>query len=139
MRVTPNVYPGIDELDIVPARAVIHDAFEEHIIHAPGMGRVGELVAGRILPTPGAVLMAAEALAETSATSWWWTWAAPPPTCIGHRRQPRDRGDLDRPAAAQKRTVEGDLGTFVSAQHVAELLPSAERPDACRPPCRTSG
>ncbi len=36
VHVTPNVYPGIDQLDIVPARAVIHDAFEEHIIHAPG-------------------------------------------------------------------------------------------------------
>ena len=59
VRVTSNVYPAVDELDIVPARAVIHDAFEEHIIHAPGMERIGEVVSGRILPTPGAVLLAA--------------------------------------------------------------------------------
>ena len=44
VRVTSNVYPAVDELDIVPARAVIHDAFEEHIIHAPGMERIGEVV-----------------------------------------------------------------------------------------------
>ena len=64
VKLTTNVYPGIDELDIVPARAVIHDAFEEHITHAPGMERIGEVVNGRILPTPGAVLIAAERLAE---------------------------------------------------------------------------
>ncbi len=64
VRVTPNVYPGIDELDIVPARAVIHDAFEEHIVYAPGMERLGEVVTGGILPTPGAVLIAVERLAE---------------------------------------------------------------------------
>ena len=48
----------------MPARAVIHDAFEEHITHAPGMERIGEVVNGRILPTPGAVLLAAERLAD---------------------------------------------------------------------------
>ena len=50
---TNNVYPAVDELDIVPARHVIHDAFEEHITHAPGMERIGEVVNGKILPTPG--------------------------------------------------------------------------------------
>jgi len=64
VRVTANVYPGIDELDIVPARSVIHDAFEEHITHAPGMERIGGFVTGRILPTPGAVLIAGELLAS---------------------------------------------------------------------------
>jgi uncharacterized protein (TIGR01319 family) len=64
VRVTRNVYPGVDELDIVPARHVIHDAFEEHITHAPGMERITEFVTGSILPTPGAVLIAAEVLAE---------------------------------------------------------------------------
>jgi uncharacterized protein (TIGR01319 family) len=54
VKLTANVYPGIDELDIVPARAVIHDAFEEHITQAPGMERIGEVVNGKILPTPGA-------------------------------------------------------------------------------------
>src|SRR5574340_901256 len=61
--VTSNVYPRVDELDIVPARHAIHDAFEEHITHAPGMERIGEFVTGRILPTPGAVRVAAEMLA----------------------------------------------------------------------------
>jgi uncharacterized protein (TIGR01319 family) len=129
VRVPSTVYPAVDELAIVPARAVIHDAFEEHITPAPGMERIGEVVSGRILPTPGAVLLAAERLAD-------------------------DLGDLvvvdvggattdvhsitdgsiefsaiqTEPQAHSRRTVEGDLGTFVSASHVAAMMPEAERP-----------
>ncbi len=134
VRVTANVYPGIDELDIVPARAVIHDAFEEHITHAPGMERIGGFVTGRILPTPGAVLIASELLASDvgdlvlvdvgGATSdvHSITDGSPEIAAISVEPQPHS-----------KRTVEGDLGTFVSAAHVAELLPPAERPDPLPP------
>jgi len=134
VRMTANVYPGIDELDIVPARSAIHDAFEEHIVHAPGMERIGGFVTGRILPTPGAVLIAAEKLAETlgdlvvvdvggattdvhSVTDGSAEFSAISP----------------EPQPHTKRTVEGDLGTFVSASHVSELLPESERP-ATLPP-----
>ena len=129
VRVTPNVYPGIDELDVVPARSVIHDAFEDHIIHAPGMKRIGALVTGKILPTPGAVLVACERLAEDlgdlvaidvggattdvhSVTDGSIEYAA-----IQTEPQPHS-----------KRTVEGDLGTYVSAAHVVEMLAQNERP-----------
>ena len=132
--VTANVYPGIDELDIIPARHVIHDAFEAHITHAPGMERIGGFVTGRILPTPGAVLIAAELLAEAEgdlvvvdvggATTdvHSVTDGSPEMSAIATDPQPH-----------AKRTVEGDLGTFVSAEHVAGLLPAAERP-AMLPP-----
>ncbi len=134
VRVTANVYPSVDELDVVSARAVIHDAFEEHITHAPGMERIGEFVRGRILPTPGAVLVAAEALAEAvgdlvvvdvgGATTdvHSITDGTPEIAAISTEPQPHS-----------KRTVEGDLGTFVSARHAAELIPEAERPDALPP------
>ena len=36
--------------------------FEEHIIHAPGMSTVREMVTGPIIPTPGAVMEAAKLL-----------------------------------------------------------------------------
>ena len=129
VHVTPNVYPSVDELDIVPARHVIHDAFEEHIVHAPGMDRIGEFVTGRILPTPGAVLMAAEALAGAvgdlvvvdvgGATTdvHSVTDGSPEITAISTEPQPH-----------AKRTVEGDLGTFVSAEHTAALIGETERP-----------
>jgi hypothetical protein len=134
VRVTANVYPGVDELDIVPARAVIHDAFEEHIVHAPGMERIGELVSGRILPTPGAVLIAAELLAGSvgdlvvvdvgGATTdvHSVTDGSPEISAIATGPEPH-----------AKRTVEGDLGTFVSARHVAELIDEAHRPELLPP------
>jgi hypothetical protein len=31
--VVDNVYPRLDDLNIEPARRVIHDVFEKHIIH----------------------------------------------------------------------------------------------------------
>ena len=134
VKVTDNVYPGIDELDIVPARAVIHDAFEEHITHAPGMERIGEIVNGPILPTPGAVLMAAERLADTlgdlvvidvgGATTDVHSITDGSPEISAIQTEPQPHS---------KRTVEGDLGTFVSARHVAELLDARERPAALPP------
>jgi hypothetical protein len=129
VRITSNVYPGIDQLDIVPARTVIHDAFEDHIIHAPGMERISELVTGNILPTPGAVLLAAETLAETLGDL----------VVIDVGGATTDvhsvtDGSLEynaiqtEPQPHSKRTVEGDLGTFVSAEHVNELIEARERP-----------
>jgi hypothetical protein len=134
VRVTSNVYPGVDELDIVPARHAIHDAFEEHITHAPGMERIGEFVTGHILPTPGAVLVAAEVLADEvgdlvvvdvgGATTdvHSVTDGSPDIAAISTEPQPR-----------AKRTVEGDLGTFVSAPHTAALIAEGERPDPLPP------
>jgi hypothetical protein len=139
VRVTSNVYPGIDELDIVPARRVIHDAFEEHITHAPGMERLAELVTGRILPTPGAVLLAAEALAETlgdlvvvdvgGATTDVHSVTDGSPEIAAISTEPEPHS---------KRTVEGDLGTYVSAHHVALLMSDAERPTELPPAIPTT-
>jgi hypothetical protein len=134
VRVTANVYPGVDELDILPARAVIHDAFEEHIVHAPGMERIGELVDGRILPTPGAVLIAAELLAE--AVGDVMVVDVGGATTDVHSvtdGSPDIAAIATAPEPHSKRTVEGDLGTFVSARHVAELIDEAQRPEGLPP------
>jgi len=129
VRVTPNVYPDIDALDIVPARAAIHDAFEEHIAHAPGMERIAEWVSGRILPTPGAVLMAAEALAtELGDLVVIDVGGATTDVHSVTDGSPEIAAIATDPQPHAKRTVEGDLGTYVSAAHVAALMPSAERP-----------
>src|SRR5574340_173020 len=112
VRVTRNVYPSVDELDIVPARHVIHDAFEEHITHAPGMERVAEFITGSILPTPGAVLLAAELLAAElgdlvvvdvgGATTDVHSVTDGSPDIAALATEPQPHA---------KRTVEGDLGT----------------------------
>jgi len=124
VRVTENVYPSVDELDILPARRVIHDAFEEHIIHAPGMERIGEFVSGHILPTPGSVLVASELLAAElgdlvvidvgGATTDVHSVTDGSAEIAALATEPQPRA---------KRTVEGDLGTYISARHVVDLMP----------------
>ncbi len=129
VRPTSNVYPAIDELDIVPARAVIHDAFEEHIIHAPGMERIGEIVDGRILPTPGAVLIAAELLAaEVGDLVVVDVGGATTDVHSVTDGSLELAALMTEPQPHSKRTVEGDLGTYVSAPHVVEMLESQKRP-----------
>jgi hypothetical protein len=139
VRVTPNVYPGIDELDVVPARAVIHDAFEDHIIHAPGMERIGALVTGRILPTPGAVLVAAETLAETLGDLVVIDVGGATTDVHSVTDGSVEYAALQvEPQPHSKRTVEGDLGTYVSAPHVVEMLAQGERPTKLPPAIPTT-
>jgi hypothetical protein len=118
----------------VPARAVIHDAFEEHITHAPGMERIGSLVTGRILPTPGAVLISAELL--SMAMGDLVVVDVGGATTDVHSitdGSPEIQSMCTDPEPHSKRTVEGDLGTYVSARHVAELMPTNERPEDLPP------
>jgi hypothetical protein len=134
VRVTSNVYPGIDQLDIVPARAVIHDAFEAHIIHAPGMERIGGLVTGNILPTPGAVLLAAETLAETLGDLVVIDVGGATTDVHSVTDGSIEYNAIQtEPQPHSKRTVEGDLGTYVSAEHVNELIDARERPQHLPP------
>ncbi len=135
VRLTSNVYPSIDELDIVPARAAIHDAFEEHITHAPGMERIGEVVNGKILPTPGAVLIAAERLAEEVGDLVVVdVGGATTDVHSVTEGSPEIAALMIEPQPHSKRTVEGDLGTYVSAAHVVEMLAQQERPRRLPPP-----
>lgn len=117
-----NVFPDVDVLNIEPVRRLIHEVFNRHIIHAPGMARLGDLTHRGILPTPGAVLRGAELFAEAlgdclvfdiggatsdvhSVTDGSLEWAA----------------RMVEPEPRAKRTVEGDLGVFINARNIIEL------------------
>lgn len=117
-----NVFPDVDVLNIEPVRRLIHEVFNRHIIHAPGMARLGELTHHDILPTPGAVLRGAELFAETlgdclvfdiggatsdvhSVTDGSLEWTS----------------KMVEPEPRAKRTVEGDLGVFINAHNIVEL------------------
>ncbi len=123
----PNVYPRLDQLAIEPARRAIQAVFEEHIVAAPGMERVRELVGGTIRPTPGAVMESARALRE----------------CLGDlvvldvggattdvHSVTRGSAEIARiqvhPEPEAKRTVEGDLGVYVNAANVIRLAGEEE-------------
>ncbi len=66
--VVDNVYPEIDRLNAEPARKVIHNLFEKHIIHAPGMSEIRKFITGGIIPTPGAVMLSAKLLSEKTGS-----------------------------------------------------------------------
>lgn len=121
--IVENVYPKIDDLNVEPARKVIQDAFEDHIIHAPGMEHVRDMVNGPIIPTPGAVMEATKLLNE----------------CIGNvvvldvggattdvhsvcEESDQIARIMISPEPKAKRTVEGDLGVYVNMKNIVELI-----------------
>lgn len=116
-----NVFPDVDVLNIDPVRKVIHDLFNKHIIHAPGMARFAELTDWGILPTPGAVLKAAELFTEEMGDCLIFDvgGATTDVHSVTH-------GSLEwssrliEPEPYAKRTVEGDLGVFVNAHNIIE-------------------
>ncbi len=77
---TDNVFPEVDVLNIEPVRHVIHEAFNRHIVHAPGMERLGELTQGASSPRPARCCAAPSCSPRRSATALSSTSAAPPPT-----------------------------------------------------------
>ena len=124
---TANVFPAVDVLNIDPVRSLIHDAFNRHIIHAPGMAKLHELTSNPVLPTPGAVLKGAELFAEAlgdvlvidvggattdvhSVTVGSQEWAS----------------RMTEPEPHAKRTVEGDLGVYVNAHNIIRLAKEPE-------------
>jgi uncharacterized protein (TIGR01319 family) len=121
--IVENVYPKIDELNVEPARRVIQDAFEEHIVQAPGMKDVKDLVNGPIIPTPGAVMECAKLLYERigdliildvgGATTDLHS------VTVGSEEISRI---MVSPEPVAKRTVEGDLGVYVNVKNIVNLI-----------------
>ncbi len=129
--VVDNVYPRIDELRIEPTRAAIQGVFEEHIVQAPGMERIREMVQGSIMPTPGAVMKAAEAL-YTEIGDLLVVDVGGATTDVHSVTQGSEELArlLINPEPLAKRTVEGDLGVYVNVRQVAALVKPHEAAQA---------
>ncbi|WP_299949544.1 GlmL-related ornithine degradation protein [uncultured Ruegeria sp.] len=122
LHVTENVYPKIDQLNVEPARRIIQNAFEDHIVHAPGMEHVREMVDGPIMPTPGAVLEAARFLYQEFGDLVVLDvgGATTDVHSVTEGSEEISRISIS-PEPLAKRTVEGDLGVFVNKDNVVEL------------------
>lgn len=121
--IVDNVYPKIDLLNVEPARKVIQDIFEAHIIHAPGMEHIREMVSGSIIPTPGAVMEASKLL--KNAIGDLMTVDVGGATTDIHSVTEGSEEVLRvliSPEPFAKRTVEGDLGVFVNMRNIVELI-----------------
>ncbi|MEW6308426.1 MAG: glutamate mutase L [Bacillota bacterium] len=118
-----NVYPRLDELNIEPTRKAIQQVFEIHIVQAPGMERLRELVTGRILPVPGAVMEAAKLLYGDIGDLVVFDVGGA--TTDVHSITEGDE-ELTRllvsPEPLAKRTVEGDLGVYLNAPNLEQSL-----------------
>lgn len=121
--IVENVYPKIDELNIEPTRKVIQEVFEKHIIHAPGMENVRDMVKGSIMPTPGAVMESSELLYNSIGNLI--TIDVGGATTDIHSVT-EDSDEISRilmsPEPKAKRTVEGDLGVYVNMKNIVESL-----------------
>ncbi len=121
--VVENVYPKIDQLNVEPCRKVIQDAFEAHIIHAPGMEQIREMVTGPIIPTPGAVMECTKLLSEVLGNVIVLDVGG---ATTDLHSVTEDSDEIGRilisPEPKAKRTVEGDLGVYVNKDKVIESI-----------------
>lgn len=131
VRITDNVMPELNVLNIDPARETIRTVFLEKIVAAKGLKKAEEFIDRVLMPTPAAVLNAAQLLAEGfedepglgdllvvdvgGATTDVHSVAGGEPTKAGISLK-----GLPEPFA--KRTVEGDLGMRYSARALLESV-----------------
>lgn len=120
---TENVYPRLDALNIEPVRKQIHAAFERHIVSAPGMEHIRDLVGGTILPTPGAVMEAAMLLYEEIGDLLVLDIGGATTDLHSVTNGSEEIARLlTAPEPFNKRTVEGDLGLYVNAHCLVEQI-----------------
>ncbi len=124
VRLTSNVMPELDRLDLEPARSCIRGLFLERIVVAKGMGSVKER-ADLLLPTPDAVIRSLSVLRAWEdcflvvdvggATTDVYSYGA------GRPASP-DIVYRGLPEPLEKRTVEADLGVRHSLAGLAEQV-----------------
>ncbi|ABO51197.1 glutamate mutase, MutL [Desulforamulus reducens MI-1] len=133
VRVTANVLPELNKLNVEPARDAIRATFLEKIVEAKGLRRAETYIQGVLMPTPAAVLNAAKLLSTGTedeaglgelivvdiggATTDIHSVAEGHPTRSGVTYK-------GLPEPFTKRTVEGDLGMRVSALSLLESIGS---------------
>ncbi len=124
---TENVYPRLDNLNVEPCRKAIQAVFEKHIVRAPGMEHVREMVTGSILPTPGAVMEAARLLYGEIGDLVCLDIGGATTDIHSVTEGSEEIASIQlSPEPFAKRTVEGDLGLYVNAHNLVEKLGADE-------------
>ena len=121
--ISNNVYPKIDVLEVENTRKIIQDVFEKHIIKAPGMEHVKELITESIIPTPGAVMEASKLL-QKSIGDLITVDVGGATTDIHSVTEGKEEINkiLIAPEPFAKRTVEGDLGVFINKDNIINII-----------------
>lgn len=127
--ITENVMPKLESLNIEPVRKTIRNVFLSKIIYAKGLSKLSQYTGNAIMPTPSAVMKAAELLAR--GTDKHEGLGEIMVVDIGGATTDVDSVAVGTPAKAGvtlrglrepfvKRTVEGDLGMRYSAPSLVE-------------------
>lgn len=128
--ITENVYPKLDLLNIEPARKIIHAVFEEHIVKAAGMEHIRDMVTGNIIPTPGAVMESAQLLysdiGDLAVIDIGGATTDVHSVTAGSEEIAVLMTD---PEPFAKRTVEGDLGLYINAKNLVNMIGEAKLED----------
>ncbi|SHH46215.1 GlmL-related ornithine degradation protein [Thermosipho atlanticus] len=121
--ITENVYPKIDELNVEPTRNVVKEVFAQNITKAPGMEKIYDIVDYKIHTTPGAVMKTAELLSEmfNDVAVVDIGGATTDIDSVTEGSKEIQKITIS-PEPIAKRTVEGDLGLFVNAKTVIDMI-----------------
>jgi uncharacterized protein (TIGR01319 family) len=141
VRLTENVMPRLNTLNVEPAQRAIRRVFLERIVKAKGLDRAEGMLQAVAMPTPAAVLagarLLADGLTDSREESGWGELLVVDvggATTDVHSVAEGDPGRADvfhrgLPEPRLKRTVEGDLGLRVSAPSLLTALGQSNRPD----------
>ncbi|MGX6977764.1 GlmL-related ornithine degradation protein [Vagococcus elongatus] len=123
LMVVENVFPKIDELNVEPTRKVIQKVFENHIVHAPGMSHVYDMVNETITPTPASVMNMCKLIYERIGDVLVIDvgGATTDVHSVTEGNEAISRIQV-APEPVAKRTVEGDLGMYVNSQNVIDIV-----------------
>jgi len=121
--IAENVYPEIDTLNIEETRSIIHDVFAKHIVRAPGMSKIKSMLSIDMMPTPGAVMKASQLLKEDIGNLVTIDVGGATTDVHSVTEDSLNVKELlISPEPEAKRTVEGDLGVYLNAKHVFEMI-----------------
>ncbi len=126
LRIVENVYPRVDDFNIIPLRKAIYETFEENIVHAKGMQHIFSMVNGTIIPTPGAVMDSTLLLDELfdGVITIDVGGATTDVHSVCETKPIYQKYSDGEPRF--KRTVEGDLGVFINRKLVLNTFNNKE-------------
>jgi uncharacterized protein (TIGR01319 family) len=134
VRLTENVMPHLNTLNVEPVQHAIRQVFLKHIVAAKGLDRAEDLLQAVAMPTPSAVLASARLLADglTGESGWGELLVVDVGGATTDVYSVADGQSIQReviyrglPEPRIKRTVEGDLGLRFSAPSLLAALDQA--------------
>ena len=126
--VTDNVMPELNRINVESARETIREIFMRRIIFAKGLRKARSFLDDILMPTPMALLSAAELLADGTSQEGGMGelvivdvgGATTDVHSVAHGKPTGNAVLKGLPEPYQKRTVEGDLGIRYNALHILE-------------------